>query len=102
MNNGTYKVLIFPLAELDLVETREYYTQVLQTPSTRVFDRFMEIIGQLEENPFIFPLVRDTHLREKGYRLVPIENFLVFYVINGRTVEIRRFLFGGRKYSSIL
>jgi len=102
MNNGTYEVLIFPRAELDLIETREYYTQVLQTPSTRVFDRFMEIIGRLEENPLIFPLVRDPHLREKGYRLVPIENFLVFYVINGRTVEIRRFLFGGRKYSSIL
>ena len=102
MSRAKYKVLIFPRAELDLVETKEYYTEVLKTPSTKVFDRFLEVIGQLEVNPMIFPLVSDLHLREKGYRLVPIEHFLVFYVIKGSYVEIRRFVYGGRKYTSIL
>ncbi len=102
MSSSKYKVLIFPRAELDLIEARDYYTEVLKTSSTKVFDRFLDLIDQLEDNPLIYPLVRDPHLSAKGYRLVPIESFLVFYLIKESTVEIRRFLYGGRKYSSIL
>jgi len=60
------------------------------------------MIGQLEDNPLLYPLVRDLHLGQKGYRLEPIEYYLVFYLNSGRTVEVRPFLFGARKYSSIL
>jgi toxin ParE1/3/4 len=102
MSKPKFKVLIFPLAELDLIETKKYYTEVLKTPSTKVFDRFLEVIDLLEDNPLIYSLASDPHLSEKGYRFVPIENFLVFYVIKGNIVEIRRFLYGSRKYSSIL
>jgi len=102
MSKSKYRVLIFPRAELDLLETKEYFTKVLKTPSTRVFDRFLEVVDQLEENPMIYPLIVDPILRQKGYRHVPIDNFLLFFVVNESTVEIRRFLYGGRRFDSIL
>ena len=102
MRKPKYQVLVFPRAELDLLETREYFVEVLKTPSTKVFDRVLEAIDQLEENPMIYPLLADPILREKGYRHVPIDNFLLFFVIRDATVEIRRFLYGGRKFSALL
>lgn len=102
MNTPKYRVQIFPRAELDLKETKAYFSDVLKTASTKVFESFLEVIDKLEENPMIYPLVQDAHLHEKGYRFIPLESFLLFFVIKGRSVEIRRFLYGGRKYSGLL
>ena len=34
----------------------------------------------------------------QGYRMFPIDNFLVFYVIENDEVQIHRFLYGKRDY----
>ena len=86
----TYEVLIFPRAEQDLADTRDGFLNVLST------------ITQLEHHPLIYPPVKDSLLQAKGYRFVPIDNFLLFFVVVGNQVQIRRFLYGGRKYNSLL
>ena len=97
-----FEVLIFPLAQADLSDTREYYEKIFKTPSMRVFEKILDGIAQLEQNPLIYPLLKDPTLREKGYRFVPIDNFLLFFVVLEDQVQIRRFLYGGRNYASIL
>jgi len=97
-----FDVLIFPLAQADLSDTREYHEKVLKTPSMRVFEKILDVIAQLERNPLIYPLLKDPTLRAKGYRFVPIDNFLLFFVVFANQVQIRRFLYGGRNYASIL
>jgi toxin ParE1/3/4 len=97
-----YQVLIFPLAEADLADTKDYFENVLKTSSTRIFEKLIETVDHLEENPMIYPLAKDITLREKGYRFVPIDNFLLFFVVIGHQVQIRRFLYGGRKFNSLL
>ncbi|MGO8694034.1 MAG: type II toxin-antitoxin system RelE/ParE family toxin [Rectinemataceae bacterium] len=61
----------------------------------------MEKIDQLEPNPFIFPLLKDPYLQQLGYRRIPKDNFLVFYIINEKEVPIHRFLYGRRNYQSL-
>lgn len=100
--NKNYQVLIFPLAEADLEDTKDYFRKVLKTPSTHVFEKLIEVIAYLEDNPMIYPLVKDLALREKGYRFVPIDNYLLFFVVIDRQVQIRRFLYGGRRFTSLL
>jgi addiction module RelE/StbE family toxin len=97
-----YEVLIFPSAEADLNEIKEYFKTVLAISADTLIDKFIYAIELLEENPFIHPIVRDKHLAEKGYRFIPIDNYLVFYVINNTTVQIHRFLYGKRLYTKIL
>ena len=41
-------------------------------------------------------------LAAKGYRYLIVENYLVFYVVAGDTVQIRRILYAKRNYRSIL
>ncbi len=58
--------------------------------------------GHLEKNPFMYPLVKDQYLNQLGYHMIPIDNFLVFYIVSGNEVQIHRFLYGKRNYLEIL
>jgi len=102
MGRKKYKARIYPKAEKDLLEIKTYFENVLRTSPNRLFRKFYKAIEQLETNPFIRPLLNDPHLKHCGYRMFPVEKFLVFYKIAGDEIQIHRFLYGKRNYYSIL
>jgi toxin ParE1/3/4 len=56
-------------------------------------------ILKLETFPLIGATPKIQGLAEKGYRMLVIDDYLVFYVLLGdETVEIRRILSGKRDY----
>jgi toxin ParE1/3/4 len=99
MSKTKYSVLIYPKAENDIKETKTYFEEILKTSPTPLFEKILTQIDLLEENPFIFPLLKDPYLNQQGYRMIPIDNFLIFYVIKEREVQIHRFLYGRRNYN---
>ncbi len=102
MNSKRYKVRIYPSAESDLLEVREYFEHKLKTSPNPLFRKFLEAIDLIEENPFIFPLLKDPYLNQIGYRMIPVDNFLAFYIIENEEIQIHRFLYGKRDYLMIL
>ena len=48
------------------------------------------------------PKPKDLALAVKGYRYLIVKNYLVFYVIIGDTVQIRRILYARRDYRALL
>ena len=48
------------------------------------------------------PRPRDLALAAKGYRYLVVGNYLVFYVIVGSVVQIRRILYARRDYKQLL
>ena len=48
------------------------------------------------------PRPRDLALVAKGYRYLIVKKYLVFYVVESDTVQIRRILYGRRDYQSML
>ncbi len=102
MNSIKYKVRIYPSAENDLIEIKDYFVNKLKTTPNNLFEKLYKIIDVLEENPFIFPLLKDIFLNQLGYRMVPVDNFLLFYIIQNNEVQIHRFLYGKRNYLEIL
>jgi len=97
-----YTVLIFPTADADLSEIRTYFEEEFKISSDNLFDKFFDSLRSIEENPYIRPLVKDITLAGKGYRFVPVDNYLIFYVIVGNDIQIHRILFGKRYYSNLL
>jgi len=97
-----YNVLIFPTAESDILEIKEYFEKEFSISADPLIGKFIDVIELLEDNPFMHPLVRDVHLARKGYRLIHVDNYLVFSKIVDDTVQILRFLYGKRLYSQIL
>jgi len=48
------------------------------------------------------PRPRDLALAAKGYRYLAVGNYLVFYMIVGPVVQIRRILYAKRDYKQLL
>jgi toxin ParE1/3/4 len=98
MSKTKYSVLVYPKAENDLIEIKTYFEEILKASSRSLFEKFFKEIDNLEENPYRYPLIKDPYLNQLGYRIIPIDNFLVFFIVNEKEVQIHRFLYGRRNY----
>lgn len=97
-----YEVVITPSAQRDLTEIKIYFTNILKTASNSVFEKFLEQVRLLKVHPFTYPIHQDSLLKLVSYRVIPIDNYLMFYVVRGDTVQIHRVLYAKRNYTQLL
>jgi toxin ParE1/3/4 len=97
-----YRVVIYPVAQNDLLEIVDYLNTLSPDAAIKYYDLLIEQIGSLAEMPERCPLVKDAQLRLRGYRTLLVKNYIVFYVVNGKCVEIRRILYNRRQYDALL
>ena len=97
-----YKVKIYPAAQMDLNDIVSYLNTLSPQAAIRYYDLLVEKISSLVEMPERCPFVRNIALKAKGYRYLIVENYLVFFVIKGDTVQIRRILYNKRQYKGLL
>jgi len=94
------------LAEYDILSTLEYITDILNAPKAaeNLFYEIYDKIEIIEDNPFLFPLVKDLYLSKKGLRWIGIKNYMIFFKIieAEKKVSIIRFLYGRRDWQNIL
>lgn len=98
----TYKVKIYPTAKGDLLEIIDYLNTLSSPAALRYYDLLTEEIASLSHMPERCPRPKDLALAAKGYRYLIVADYLVFYVIVGNTVQIRRILYGRRDYQGLL
>ena len=96
-----YNVRISPAAQNDFLDIVEHLETLSPEAAAQYFELFMEKTGMLATAPESCPLARDTQLRLRGYRMLQIENHIVFYVIKGKTAELRRILYARRQYERL-
>lgn len=102
MSVEKYKLLIFPSAQQDLKDIVDYVNDLSPDAALKLYDEIVAGVGSLEHTPLRCPLLKSPVLRAKGYRLLVVQNYLVFYVVNGTTVEIRCIMYGRRRYEFLL
>jgi addiction module RelE/StbE family toxin len=95
-------LLIFPSAKQDLQDIVDYVNELSPDTALKLYDEMVEGIGSLTQTPERCPLLKSPVLRAKGYRVLIVHNYLVFYVVNGNQGEIRRILHGRRRYEFLL
>ena len=98
----TYKVRIFPTARQDLEDVIGYLNTLSPEIALNYYDRLVEEIASLSRMPERCPRPKDLALAAKGYRYLIVKNYLVFYVVAGDTVQIRRILYARRDYRALL
>lgn len=98
----TYKIKIFPTAKQDLEEVIGYLNTLSPDAASKYYDLLVEEIASLSKLPERYPKPKDLALAAKGYRYLIVKNYLVFYVIIGDTVQIRRILYARRDYRALL
>lgn len=97
-----YKVKIFPTAQQDFREVIDYLNTLSPQAADEYYDLLLKEISSLEHMPERCPHVRDLALAAKGYRYLIVKNYLIFYVVQGDTVQIRRIQYARREYQTLL
>ena len=97
-----YDVILYPTAKQDLLDIIDYLNTLSPDAALRYYDLLTEEIASLSRMPERCPRPRDLALAAKGYRYLIVKDYLVFYVVSGQTVQIRRILYGRRDYQVLL
>src|SRR5690349_6677780 len=95
-------VRILRRAERDLAAIHRFIARDSRRNADAVVDRLLRAIERLEEHPESGPRLRDELLRERGFRFLGSDGYLVFYKIIGKQVRVYRVLHGRRAYESLL
>lgn len=97
-----YNIRIFNKAQEDLIEIVNYINQFYTDTALKYYDDIVNTIGTLSYMPERCPFVKDDILRLKEYRWIEVKNYIVFFIIKGETVEIRRILYHKRQYKDLI
>jgi addiction module RelE/StbE family toxin len=97
-----YEIKILRAAQDDLNEIVDYLNTLSPQAALTYYDLIVDGIMSLTEMPERCPRVRDERLRLRGYRFLVVKNYMVFFVILGNIVQIRRILYGKRQYGDLL
>ncbi len=101
-----YTIFITDSAFDDLDKIYTYIKNTIQMPDTakKQIERIKSALLKLEYYPLSCNLTTDKVLRQKGYRKLVVDNYIVFYLVyeKKQKVNIMRIIYGAQKYESIL
>lgn len=96
----SFKVKLTAQAENDLRAIFEYISYELQSPeaAARQLERLENNILALDSMPERFRAYDKEPWRSRGLRVMPVDNYLVFYIPNRSTAEVHiiRIMYSGR------
>lgn len=97
-----YSVRYLPAAQQDLLDILDYIARDNPATGHAFVDRIDRVIGSLARFPKSGRVPRDARLRRAGYRMLVVDDYLVFYMVVRRTIQIRRVIHGARRYEFLL
>jgi len=99
-----YKIIFSNYLYEDVESSINYIKYVLQNPiaAQRLKDKVKKTYKKIKENPFIYPAVPVEHLASKGYRFTMVKNYMLFFRVKEKQINIERFLYGPRNWINIL
>jgi toxin ParE1/3/4 len=96
---SAWKVSYTDAAEKDLDAVFEYISYTLLVPDVAKAQvaRIMDAADDLDHMPYRFSLYKDEPWKNKGLRMGPVDNYLVFYlpIETHKQVAIVRILYAG-------
>ena len=102
MSASKYAVRLLSIAEQDLQDIVAFVAADKLPAAVALADRIENDLQRLVRHPYLGKAPNDERLATMGYRVLVIENYLVFYKIRGRTVLVHRILHGARDLPSLL
>lgn len=97
MKNEKYKLRYLPLFEQDLIQTVSYITNVLK--NTDAAEKLVNDIEDAIQERLEYPLAFEPFPSKKRnylYYRIYVRNYVIYYVVIGDVMEVRRFLYGAR------
>jgi plasmid stabilization system protein ParE len=88
----------------DIQSSVNYIKHNLQNPvaAQRLKVEIKKTYIKIKKNPFMYPAVPVKDLALKGYRFTTVKNYMMFYKVKEKHINIIRFLYGPRDWINIL
>ena len=103
MKNEKYKLRYLPLFEQDLIQTVSCITNVLK--NTDAAEKLVNDIEDAIQERLEYPLAFEpfpSKKRDYPYYRIYIRNYVIYYVVIGDVMEVRRFLYAKREATRLL
>ena len=101
-----YEVILETTAILDLYSILDYISEILKQPETarRIFLSIQEKVMTLNLMPARHSVVRDEPYATLGVRMMPVKNYIAFYLIDETQLEVHilRILYKRREWQNLL
>lgn len=95
-----YKIIFSQNAKDDLIGIARYISDILLEPNTaeKLSQKILKSIKSLDELPMRYKLCDYEEWKDRGLRVLPVENYLVFYIPDNinHIVKIYRIIYGKR------
>ena len=97
-----HRIEYLPIAVADLDDIFIFVADNSPQSALELIDRIDASISGLEPFPEMGMLAKPPRLARKGYRVLIVDDYLVFYVVIDDVVEIRRIVSGKRNYAHLV
>ena len=99
-----YELKYLPIFWDDLAQAVLYIRDVLgnHAAAERLIDEVEHAVLEHLENPTAAAIYKMTHERPLPYYWFPVGNYMVFYVVTGEAMEVRRLAYGARDLTKIV
>ena len=101
MTKPEYNVKLLRIAEDDLNEIVVYIASDRPSAAEDIANKIEKNVSLLSKQPSLGRIPKEEELARLGYRYLVVENYLIFYKIEDRTVYVHRILHGARDYLSL-
>jgi len=102
MPKTNYSLRYLPIAVEDLTSIFDWIAENNPTRAAAFIEKLDKRIGNLEILPLSGRVPRNIKLKNDGYRVLILDNFLIFYVVRGQQIEIHRIVHGSRHLDDLL
>ena len=102
MPSNKYRVRLLSIAEQDLEDLLSYVAAENPRAAMELLDQIEARLEALQSHPFVGRVPHNPKLTALGYRVLVIDNYLVFYKVKGTVVLVYRILHGARDILHLL
>ena len=102
MSRPECSVRLLRIAEDDLTEIVTYIAADRPSAAEKLAARIEKNLHLLARNPQSGRIPKEEELLRVGYRYLIVEDYLIFYTIEGQTILVHRILHGARDYLNLL
>lgn len=99
-----HKLKYLPLAQKDLRDITSYIADNLKAPKAAMdlVDALDISIRRLQQFPYSCKVYQPIEPLEAEYRMLPVKNYLVFYIVTDHEVEIHRVIYAKMDIKNII
>ena len=102
MPKTKFQIRLLKIAEEDFTEIVSYIAADNPNAANTLANKIEKNLELLSENPKLGRIPRDEEIRNLGYRYIIIQNYIIFYTIDDKTILVHRILHSARNYKSLL